>query len=99
MTVSDGIDTAEGENELAPIRNLFNKWYTRDIGKKRRISNKMKGNAVNKYKKGHSRQLRPFRNCRIKRKWPYSISNAIRPLSLCHLLNLDAGSIMHHSAC
>ena len=24
MAVSDNIDTAEGENELAPIRNLFN---------------------------------------------------------------------------
>ncbi len=24
VAVSDGIDTAEGENELAPIRNLFN---------------------------------------------------------------------------
>ena len=45
VAVSDNIDTAEGENELAPIRNLFNEWYARDIGKKRRISNKIKGNA------------------------------------------------------
>ena len=45
MAVSDNIDTAEGENELAPIRNLFNEWYARDISKKRRISNKIKGNA------------------------------------------------------
>lgn len=37
MAVSDNIDTAEGENELAPIRNLFNEWYARDISKKRRI--------------------------------------------------------------
>ncbi|MCI1965768.1 MAG: recombinase family protein [Oscillospiraceae bacterium] len=33
------MDTAEGENELTPIRNLFNEWYARDI------SNKIKGNA------------------------------------------------------
>ena len=45
VAVSDNIDTAEGENELAPIRNLFNEWYARDISKKRRISNKIKGNA------------------------------------------------------
>ena len=45
IAVSDNIDTAEGENELAPIRNLFNEWYARDISKKRRISNKIKGNA------------------------------------------------------
>ena len=45
VAVSDGIDTDEGENELTPIRNLFNEWYARDISKKRRISNKIKGNA------------------------------------------------------
>ena len=45
VAISDNIDTAEGENELAPIRNLFNEWYARDISKKRRISNKIKGNA------------------------------------------------------
>lgn len=45
VAVSDNIDTNEGENELAPIRNLFNEWYARDISKKRRISNKIKGNA------------------------------------------------------
>ena len=33
VAVSDNIDTAEGENELAPIRNLFNEWYACDIRK------------------------------------------------------------------
>ena len=45
VSVSDAIDTDEGENELAPIRNLFNEWYSRDISKKRRISNKIRGSA------------------------------------------------------
>lgn len=45
VAVSDNIDTFEGENELAPIKNLFNEWYARDISKKRRISNKIKGNS------------------------------------------------------
>ena len=45
VSVSDGIDTDEGENELAPIRNLFNEWYARDISKKSRISHKIRGNA------------------------------------------------------
>lgn len=45
VAVSDCIDTDEGENELAPIKNLFNEWYARDISKKRRISNKIKGNS------------------------------------------------------
>jgi len=43
ISVSDNIDTDEGENELAPIKNLFNEWYSRDISKKRRLSNKIKG--------------------------------------------------------
>lgn len=45
VAVSDNIDSFEGENELAPIKNLFNEWYARDISKKRRISNKIKGSS------------------------------------------------------
>lgn len=45
VAVSDGVDTDEGENDLNPIRNLFNEWYSRDISKKRRISNKVRGNS------------------------------------------------------
>ena len=45
VAVSDNVDTAEGENEMTPIRNLFNEWYSRDISKKRRISNKIKGSS------------------------------------------------------
>ena len=45
VAVSDNIDTLEGEDELAPIKNLFNEWYARDISKKRRASNKIKGNS------------------------------------------------------
>lgn len=45
IAISDGIDTSEGESEFAPIKNMFNEWYARDISKKRRISNKIKGNS------------------------------------------------------
>lgn len=45
VAISDGIDTYEGESEFAPIKNLFNEWYARDISKKRRISYKIKGNS------------------------------------------------------
>ena len=45
VAVSDGIDTFEGESEFAPIKNLFNEWYARDISKKRRLSYKVKGNS------------------------------------------------------
>ena len=45
VAVSDNIDTAEGENELAPIRNLFNEMYARDISRKVRSSHRLRGNA------------------------------------------------------
>ena len=45
VAISDNIDTFDGDDELAPIKNLFNEWYARDISKKRRISYKIKGNS------------------------------------------------------
>ena len=45
ISVSDNLDTDEGESELTPIKNLFNEWYARDISKKRRLSNKIKGGS------------------------------------------------------
>lgn len=45
VAVSDNIDTCDGDDELAPIKNLFNEWYARDISRKRRASNKIKGNS------------------------------------------------------
>jgi DNA invertase Pin-like site-specific DNA recombinase len=32
-------------DDFIPIKNIMNEWYARDISKKRRISNKIKGNA------------------------------------------------------
>lgn len=49
VAVSDALDTDEGESELTPIKNLFNEWYARDISKKRRISNKIKVQPVNRW--------------------------------------------------
>ena len=46
IAVNDGVDSQRGDGEgFAAVRNLFNEWYARDISKKRRISNKIKGNA------------------------------------------------------
>jgi DNA invertase Pin-like site-specific DNA recombinase len=45
IAVSDGIDSDEGENEIAPIKNVFNEWYSRDISRKRRYSLRVKGNS------------------------------------------------------
>ena len=45
IAVADGLDTANGEDELVPFRNLMAEWYSRDISKKRRLTNVVKGNA------------------------------------------------------
>ena len=45
IAVNDGVDSEKGENDFTLLRNLFNEWYARDISKKRRISNKIKGNS------------------------------------------------------
>ena len=45
IAVSDGVDSDEGDNECTPFRNIMNEWYAKDISKKRKIVNKMKGNA------------------------------------------------------
>ena len=44
VAVSDGVDSDEGEDDFTPFKNIMNEYYAKDISKKRRIVNKMKGN-------------------------------------------------------
>lgn len=46
VAVANNIDSEEQESgEFAPFLNIMNEYYAKDISKKRRIVNKMKGNA------------------------------------------------------
>ena len=45
VAVADGVDSDQGEDDFAPFRNIMNEWYAKDISKKRKIVNKMKGSA------------------------------------------------------
>lgn len=46
IAISNGVDSEKRESaEFAPFLNIMNEWYARNISKKRRISNKIKGNA------------------------------------------------------
>lgn len=45
ISVGEGIDTAEGENEFIAFINIMNEHYSRDISKKRKLTNIVKGNA------------------------------------------------------
>ena len=45
VAVSDGVDSDKGEDDFTPFKNIMNEYYAKDISKKRRIVNKMKGNA------------------------------------------------------
>ena len=34
IAINDGVDSAQGENDFAPLRNIFNEWLVRDTSKK-----------------------------------------------------------------
>ena len=43
IAVNDTVDSAKGDNDLTPLRNLFNEWFVRDTSKKIRASKRDKG--------------------------------------------------------
>ena len=45
IAINDGVDSLKGDDDFTPFRNIMNEYYAKDISKKRRIVNKMKGNA------------------------------------------------------
>ena len=46
VAIANGVDSDKRESsEFAPFLNIMNEYYAKDISKKRRIVNKMKGNA------------------------------------------------------
>ena len=45
IAINDGVDSAEGENEMAPFKNIMNEMYARDISRKVRSSHRLRGNA------------------------------------------------------
>jgi hypothetical protein len=45
IAVHDGIDSAEGENEFAAIRNVINEMYARDASKKVRNAHRVRGSS------------------------------------------------------
>ena len=45
VAVSDGVDSDESEDDFTRFKNIMDECYAKDISKKRRIVNKMKGNA------------------------------------------------------
>ncbi|MEA4994848.1 MAG: recombinase family protein [Oscillibacter sp.] len=45
IAVNDGVDSAYGDNEFTPFRNIINEWYCRDTRKKIRAVFKAKGQS------------------------------------------------------
>ena len=43
IAVNDGIDSEEGESEIAPFKNILNEMYARDISNKIRSSHRLRG--------------------------------------------------------
>ena len=45
IAINDMVDSEEGENELAPFRNVMNEMYARDISRKVRSAHRIRGNS------------------------------------------------------
>lgn len=45
IAVNDGVDSDQGDDDFSPFRNIMNEWYAKDISRKVRSSNKLRGNA------------------------------------------------------
>ena len=45
IAINDMVDSAEGENEIAPFKNIMNEMYARDISKKVRSAYRIRGNC------------------------------------------------------
>lgn len=45
IAVNDGVDSAQGDNEFTPFRNIINEWYARDTSKKIKAVFKSKGES------------------------------------------------------
>ena len=43
IAINDGVDSAQGDNDLTPLKNLFNEWMVRDTSKKIKAVKKAKG--------------------------------------------------------
>ena len=43
IAINDGVDSAQGENDFAPLRNIFNEWLVRDTSKKIKAVKRSKG--------------------------------------------------------
>ena len=41
--INDGVDSAQGDNDFAPLRNIFNEWLVRDTSKKIKAVKRSKG--------------------------------------------------------
>ena len=43
IAINDGVDSEQGDNDLTPLKNLFNEWLVRDTSKKIRAVKRSKG--------------------------------------------------------
>ena len=43
IAINDGVDSAQGENDFAPLRNIFNEWLVRETSKKIKAVKRSKG--------------------------------------------------------
>ena len=56
VAINNSVDSDKPQdNDFTPFLNIMNEWYAKDISKKRKIVNKMKGNAGDRKSVGRER--------------------------------------------
>lgn len=73
IAINDGVDSAKGDNDFTPFRNLFNDFYAKDISKKVRAIKRaqdMAGEHLTKPPYGYMETLLTGRNGLLTRKPP-----------------------------
>lgn len=109
ISVNDGIDSDNGENEFAPFKNIINEWYAKDISKKVKSAFKTRANnggvCVGKvpfgYEKveGMSNRLRPDENAPVVKRMfelaleGYNCYRIAKILESEHVMNATAYSL------
>ncbi len=51
IAINDGVDSAQSDNDFAPLRNIFNEWLVKDTGKKIKAVKRSKGMSENPVEK------------------------------------------------
>lgn len=76
IAVNDMVDSDEGENEIAPFKNVMNEMYARDISRKVRSAHRIRGNMGEPLSQPPYGYMKDPQN---KKKWIIDMPQVMKP--------------------